>query len=63
MLTLLIHHTRAPQFLEAAADLANDDAQQPPCLHANLIFPGPLGNIVVEIQVCDVDVVIVLSVT
>jgi len=31
--------------------LSSDDAQQPPCLHANLLFEGELGSIVVEVQV------------
>ena len=29
----------------------NDNAQQPPCLHANLVFEGELGSILVEVQV------------
>ena len=46
------HLLVSPQFLNAASDLESDDAQQPPCLHANLLFGGdPLGTIVVEVQV------------
>ena len=41
------------QFLEATSDLNNDAAQQPPCLHANLLFQdGDFGSIVVEVQAC-----------
>ena len=40
-----------PQFSDAALNLVNDNAQQPPCLHANLVFEGELGSILVEVQV------------
>ena len=41
---------RGAQFLAAARDLESDDAQQPPCLHANLLYAGEFGNIVIEVQ-------------
>ena len=37
--------------MDAANNVTSDDAQQPPCLHANLVFEGELGAIVVEVQV------------
>ena len=39
------------QFSEAVHELEGDTALQPPCLHANLVFPnGEFGEIVVEVQ-------------
>ena len=31
--------------------LGDEAQQEPPCLHANLLFEGTLGHIVVEVQV------------
>ena len=39
------------QFLDAARRLGGSDAQQPPCLHLNMVFEGGLGSIVVEVQI------------
>ena len=56
MCALTRSHARAciicfsSQFLAAAQDLESDDAQQPPCLHANLLYAGEFGDIVIEVQ-------------
>ena len=38
--------------MDAAEGLDSDDAQQPPCLHANFLYQSAdLGSIVIEVQV------------